>query len=75
MNQITEDRGLGNAETPQVFVPRAVAEILGFWPPPSGSETAFETAGGPLHVWVVPGYVVLRLLLERLSRLRLWWIL
>jgi len=42
------------AETPQVLVPRAVAEILGFWPPPPGSETVFETAGGPLRVWVVP---------------------
>ncbi|ADM27633.1 conserved hypothetical protein [Ignisphaera aggregans DSM 17230] len=33
------------AETPQVFVPRAVAEILGFWPPLPGSETVFETTG------------------------------
>jgi len=42
------------AETPQILVPRAVAEILGLWPPPPGSESVFETAGGPLHVWVVP---------------------
>jgi len=43
------------AETPQVLVPKAAAELLTLWPPPpEARESVFETAGGPLHVWVVP---------------------
>jgi len=57
-DRVLETPALANsgyeAETPQILVPRAVAEILGLWPPPPGAGTVFETAGGPLHVWVVP---------------------
>jgi len=61
------------AEAPQVLVPRAVAEILGFWPPPLGSETVFETAGGPLHVWVVPGACSAKVVAENAESPRSWW--
>ncbi|MEM0481923.1 MAG: hypothetical protein QXM16_03420 [Nitrososphaerota archaeon] len=43
------------AETPQLLVPIGFARELGYWPPTPGAETEFETAGGPLKVWVVPG--------------------
>lgn len=42
------------AETAQLLVPVKVAELLGLWPPEPGSETVFETAGGPLRVWIRP---------------------
>lgn len=42
------------ADTPQLLVPVSVARELGLWPPPSDAEEhVFETAGGPLRVWVV----------------------
>ena len=57
-DRVLETSALANsgyeAETPQILVPVAVAELLGLWPPPPGTETVFETAGGPLHVWVIP---------------------
>jgi len=57
-DRVLETSALANsgyeAETPQILVPRVVAETLGLWPPPPGAETIFETAGGPLHVWVIP---------------------
>jgi len=68
-DRVVEAAALANsgyeAETTQVLAPRAVAEILGFWPPPSGSETVFETAGGPLHVWVVPGACSAKVIAEK----------
>ncbi len=42
------------AETPQLMVPVEVAKLLGAWPPPPEGETVFDTAGGPLRVWVLP---------------------
>ncbi len=55
---VVETSALANsgyeAETPQVLVPRRLAAELGLWPPPPNSETVFDTAGGPLTVWVVP---------------------
>jgi len=67
-DRVLETPALANsgyeAETPQVLVPRVVAEILGLWPPPPGSETVFETAGGPLRVWVVPGACSVKVVAE-----------
>ena len=41
------------ADTPQLLVPVGLARELGLWPPgPNAFETTFETAGGPLRVWV-----------------------
>lgn len=41
------------AETPQILVPVEVAKLLNLWPPtPDVVETIFETAGGPLRVWI-----------------------
>lgn len=43
------------AETPQLLVPVGLARELGLWPPGAGcEETEYETAGGPLRVWVFP---------------------
>ena len=42
------------ADSPQLMIPTALAEDLGVWPPPREAiETVFNTAGGPLRVWVV----------------------
>ena len=41
------------ADTPQLLLPVGLARELGLWPPGTGMiETTFETAGGPLRVWV-----------------------
>jgi hypothetical protein len=44
------------ADSPQLMIPLQIARELGLWPPPQGSiERVFETAGGPLRVWVIRG--------------------
>ena len=58
-DKVIETSALANsgyeAETPQVLVPIKLAQILGLWPPREGfEETEYETAGGPLRVWIVP---------------------
>ncbi|MEB3860455.1 MAG: hypothetical protein LRS43_04520, partial [Desulfurococcales archaeon] len=41
------------SDTPQLMVPVGTARSLGLWPPPPDSrEEVFDTAGGPLRVWV-----------------------
>ena len=41
------------SETPQVLMPIKVAELLSLWPPAREvEESVFETAGGPLRVWI-----------------------
>jgi len=42
------------ADTPQLMIPIEIARRLALWPPPPGArEDTFETAGGPLRVWVL----------------------
>ena len=42
------------ADTPQLMIPIGLARELGLWPPPlDAREETFDTAGGPLRVWVV----------------------
>ena len=42
------------AETPQLLIPMGLAKEMALWPPPPEStETFFNTAGGPLKVWVL----------------------
>jgi len=42
------------SETPQILAPIKVAELLSLWPPTKNAEeTIFETAGGPLRVWII----------------------
>ncbi len=42
------------ADTPQLLVPIGIAKELGLWPPPpTTQEEIFETAGGPLRVWII----------------------
>jgi hypothetical protein len=44
------------AETPQLLIPVEAARLLSLWPPgPNAIETTFDTAGGPLNVWIYPG--------------------
>jgi len=42
------------ADTPQLMIPTWLARELGLWPPPPDArEELFDTAGGPIRVWVV----------------------
>lgn len=44
------------ADTPQLMIPTGLARELGLWPPPPDSrEEVFDTAGGPLRVWIIRG--------------------
>ena len=43
------------AETPQLMVPAKFMEELGYQLPKHAVEAEFDTARGPLKVWVVPG--------------------
>jgi hypothetical protein len=41
------------SETPQILVPIKLAEELGLWPSTINlEESVFESAGGPLRVWI-----------------------
>ena len=41
------------ADSPQLMLPVGLARELGLWPPgPDMIEATFETAGGPLRVWI-----------------------
>jgi hypothetical protein len=40
------------ADTPQLMIPIVLAKHLGLWPPESAEEDIFDTAGGPLSVWI-----------------------
>jgi len=43
------------SETPQVLIPTELAKNIGLWPLVENAvETEFETAGGPLKVWIIP---------------------
>jgi len=54
---VVETSALANSgyesETPQLLIPVRLAELLKLWPPREAEESVFETAGGPLRVWVV----------------------
>jgi hypothetical protein len=51
------------SETPQILVPIKLAEQLGFWPPIVDlEESIFESAGGPLRVWIASKSVKVRVI-------------
>jgi hypothetical protein len=53
------------SETPQVLLPIEAAEILNLWPPEKNiEETVFDTAGGPLRVWVASRAVKVKIIVE-----------
>ncbi len=53
------------SETPQVLLPIEAAEILNLWPPGKNlEETIFDTAGGPLRVWVASRAVRVKVVVE-----------
>jgi hypothetical protein len=41
------------ADTPQLMIPAGVAGNWGLWPSPDAKEDFFDTAGGPVRVWIV----------------------
>jgi len=46
------------ADTPQLIIPISIARRLNLWPPPANArEAIFDTAGGPLRVWIIPQLV------------------
>lgn len=58
-DKVIETSALANsgyeAETPQLLIPIKLAQILNLWPPKTSfEETEYETAGGPLRVWISP---------------------
>ena len=53
------------ADTPQLIVPVSIAKELSLWPPPPDArEMTFETAGGPLRVWLIPRAVKAQVVAE-----------
>jgi len=53
------------ADTPQLMVPVGLARELGLWPPPlDAREDFFDTAGGPVRVWVVRSAARVRVVAE-----------
>jgi hypothetical protein len=64
-DRVLEVVGLVNsgyeADTPQLMIPVSLARILGLWPPPMDArEVVFETAGGPVRVWVVESAAIVK---------------
>lgn len=42
------------ADTPQLMIPAVLAKEMGLWPPPPDArEELFDTAGGPVRVWIL----------------------
>jgi len=53
------------SETPQILIPIKLAGQLGFWPPTMDlEESVFESAGGPLRVWIVSKSVKVKVIVE-----------
>lgn len=44
-----------SSETSQLLIPVEFARDLGLWPPEGAEESVFETAGGPIRVWIMAG--------------------
>ena len=53
------------AETPQLLLPVGAARELGLWPLERGARRAtYDTAGGPVGVWVHPRALSVRVIAE-----------
>jgi hypothetical protein len=35
------------------MIPAVLAKEMGLWPPPDAREELFDTAGGPVRVWIL----------------------
>jgi len=56
------------AETPQLLLPVAAARELGLWPPgPEASRATYDTAGGPVGVWIYPRAISVRVVVENVE--------
>ncbi len=57
------------ADSPQLMIPIDIAKSLGLWPPQQlAREAIFETAGGPLRVWIIPRVVITEVICDVKSR-------
>lgn len=56
-------------EGPQLLLPVKAAERLGIWPnmPPETRVEVYDTAGGPMRAYVIPGAAVAKVLTEDLE--------
>jgi len=53
------------ADTPQLMISISLARELGLWPPPQNAkELTYDTAGGPLRVWLIPQAVKVQVIAE-----------
>ncbi len=55
------------ADSPQLMIPVSLARELGLWPPIEAREAVFETAGGPLRVWIIPRAARVQVITEDVS--------
>jgi len=56
------------ADTPQLMISISLARELGLWPPPQrAKELTYDTAGGPLRVWLIPQAVKVQVVTEDAS--------
>jgi len=54
--------------TPQLMIPVGLARILRLWPPPMDArEVVFETAGGPVRVWVVESAAIVKAVVSNIE--------
>lgn len=57
-------------DKPELLIPAKLAERLGVYPPPKGTEVGeYATVGGPVIMLRVPGRIRVHMLYERGSRL------
>ncbi len=57
------------ADSPQLMIPIDIAKSLGLWPPQQlAREAIFETAGGPLRVWIIPRVVITEVICDVKSK-------
>ncbi len=53
------------ADSPQLMIPHGIARELGLWPPPTASrELVYDTAGGPVKVWLIPSVAKAKVVAE-----------
>lgn len=55
------------ADSPQLMIPVSLARELKLWPPIKAREAVFETAGGPLRVWIIPRAARVQVITEDVS--------
>ncbi len=55
-------------DIPKLMIPVGLARILRLWPPPMDArEVVFETAGGPVRVWVVESAAIVKAVVSNIE--------